>query len=191
MITNNHVYCTQIGPLCSWVPRTYRREEGLQRLKNLHFSMILVSSATSQFDSRRSQRQSERWWQGWWLWDQRVLQMQQVTFLVLHKTSSLTLNFLSRVGHFARECPSFTGLPHLGGRREAISARGGGRDYGRGGVRGGGKEYGTSKCLKCNRSILEYYLVLFQVLSLWFRLWKVLKHRYGHFARECREEENR
>ena len=78
VITNNHVCCTQIGPLCSWVPRTYRREEGLQRLKNLHFSMILVSSATSQFDSRRSQRQSERWWQGWWLWDQRVLQMQQV-----------------------------------------------------------------------------------------------------------------
>jgi len=71
----------------------------------------------------------------------------------------------NKVGHFARECPSYTGLPHPGGRREAISARGGGRDYGRGGVRGGGKEYGTSKCLKCNR--------------------------YGHFARECREEENR
>merc|ERR1719297_757270 len=31
----------------------------------------------------------------------------------------------NKVGHFARECPSYTGLPHLGGRREAISARGG------------------------------------------------------------------
>ena len=44
-----------------------------------------------------------------------------------------------RIGHFARECPSYTGLPHPGARREG------------GGGGGGGREYGTSKCLKCNR----------------------------------------
>ena len=47
------------------------------------------------------------------------------------------------MGHFARECPSYTGVPYP----ERRGAPGGGR--GRGGREG---DYGTSKCLKCNRS---------------------------------------
>lgn len=71
----------------------------------------------------------------------------------------------NKIGHFARECPEYTGVPYPNARR-GLGPPGLGRD-GRPSpfARGRPGDYGTSKCLKCNR--------------------------YGHFARECREEENR
>ena len=79
------IKCTvhRLGHFARECPELTEERRDFKGSKNLHFSMILVSSATSQFDIRRSQRQSKRWWQGWWLWDQRVLQMQQVNLSAL------------------------------------------------------------------------------------------------------------
>lgn len=83
----------------------------------------------------------------------------------------------NKFGHFARECPEYTGTPYpnaystsFRGRGQAAlpydDGRGAVSSFGRGGAGRGGAPavYGTSKCLKCNR--------------------------YGHFARECTQEEN-
>ena len=51
-----------------------------------------------------------------------------------------------RVGHFARECPTYTGVPYPNAHRSRDGDRGG-----RGGRGGRAGDYGTSKCLKCNR----------------------------------------
>ena len=79
------IKCTvhRLGHFARECPELTEERRDFKGSKNLHFSMILVSSANSQFDIRRSQRQSKRWWQGWWLWDQRVLQMQQVNLSAL------------------------------------------------------------------------------------------------------------
>ena len=118
-------------------------------------------------------RWPQRWWSkegGGWrkgrgLWHQRVLPLQQV----IHYLPTLGLEgiplfldmdcdqLLLRIGHFARECPSYTGLPHPGARRE-----GGG-----GGGGGGSREYGTSKCLKCNR--WETYNYGTCVVQVWYK----------------------
>jgi hypothetical protein len=72
----------------------------------------------------------------------------------LWRCPSLTDPF-RRVGHFARECPSYTGVPHARAFRGSGSRDRDSREvvpYGRGGGRGGaGSDYGTSKCLKCNK----------------------------------------
>ena len=52
----------------------------------------------------------------------------------------------NRVGHFARECPTYTGVPYPNAHRSRDGDRGG-----RGGRGGRAGDYGTSKCLKCNR----------------------------------------
>jgi hypothetical protein len=54
------------------------------------------------------------------------------------------------VGHFARECPEYTGAPYPQRGRGAMVP------FGRGGAGRGGGEYGTSKCLKCNRCGREF-----------------------------------
>ena len=45
-----------------------------------------------------------------------------------------------RMGHFARECPTVTGVPVRGARRDIAPYS-----------RGRPSDYGTSKCLKCNK----------------------------------------
>jgi len=112
----------------------------------------------------------------------------------------------NRMGHFARECPEFTGL-----RRDN---RGGEpRDSGPRREGGGGKDaaYGTSECYRCNkighfaRECPSYTGLPHPGArreggggggggagSREYGTSKCLKcNRYGHFARECREEENR
>ena len=44
------------------------------------------------------------------------------------------------MGHFARECPTVTGVPARGARRDIAPYS-----------RGRPSDYGTSKCLKCNK----------------------------------------
>ena len=89
------------------------------------------------------------------------------------------------VGHFARECPEeFDGgeggstcykcsrVGHFA--RECpgeYSYYGGGKD----------REGGASKCYKCNRFLREKIFVACRPCSF----------RFGHFARECYEEEDR
>ena len=78
------IKCTvhRLGHFARECPELTEERRDFKGLKNLHFSMIL-DIGTSTFDIRGSQRQSKRWWQGWWLWDQRVLQMQQVNLSAL------------------------------------------------------------------------------------------------------------
>ena len=103
------IKCTvhRLGHFARECPELTEERRDFKGSKNLQFSMILVSSATSQFDIRRSQRQSKRWWQGWWLWDQRVLQMQQVNL------SALTQNFLPQPGLPLQGWPLCQRVPQL------------------------------------------------------------------------------
>jgi len=72
----------------------------------------------------------------------------------------------NKMGHFARECPEYTGVPMSGVYRGQPPLPTSAPPYGRGTSRPPAPpgDYGTSKCLKCNK--------------------------YGHFARECTQEEN-
>ena len=103
------IKCTvhRLGHFARECPELTEERRDFKGSKNLHFSMISVSSATSQFDIRRSQRQSKRWWQGWWLWDQRVLQMQQVNL------SALAQNILPHPGLPLQGWPLCQRVPQL------------------------------------------------------------------------------
>jgi len=111
-----------------------------------------------------------------------------------------------RPGHFARECPDSDG----GGRDRGFGGgfgggdregdRGGARDFGgsfgggryRGGG-GGGRDEG-SKCYKCNGSVNSpclAYLKKFFPSKPSPSLPSRLTPRFGHFARECSESEDR
>jgi len=69
----------------------------------------------------------------------------------------------NKIGHFARECPDYTGTPYPNAYRGRIAPSGFAIPFGRG--RGVPLTFKSQKCNKCNA--------------------------FGHFARECKEEENR